>query len=80
MATASDILTRMKIGCIYRVCDIAATIPGKPSPNKTEEVRRVMRLMVGGGLVEELPGDGYRRKKLYTTRQQCLPLDEGVTA
>lgn len=70
MATASDVITAMKIGCIYRICDLAAQIPGA----STDEVKRVINMLEKGGMVEGIMGDGYRRKKLYTTRQQCLPL------
>ena len=55
----------MRPMCIYRVSDI----PADCSPT---EKRRVLKKLSRGGVVDELPGDGYGRKRLYVTRQQDL--------
>lgn len=67
MANAKQVFQTMKPGCIYRVCDLAAMLQ-----EPTDSVRRMLNVFAMGGVVEELPGDGYRRKKLYTTRQRNL--------
>lgn len=72
MATASDVLTRMKINCYYRVCDIAAQLRG----SSIEDVRRILKLLEKGGLIEVVNDDGYRRKKIYTTKQRCFNFEQ----
>ena len=64
MSHVNQTLQAMRYGCIYRACDIVAI-----TRISNHDVNRVMRTLAQGGLVEILPGDGYRRKRLYKTAQ-----------
>lgn len=65
MSHVNQTLHAMRYGCIYRACDIVAI-----TRISNHDVNRVMRTLAQGGLVETLPGDGYRRKRLYKTKQR----------
>ena len=65
MSHVNQMLHAMRHDCIYRACDISAI-----TRMSNREVNRVMRALAQGGLVEFLPGDGYRRKHLYKTKQR----------
>ena len=67
MSAIHTINTAMRDGCVYRVCDLAVM-----TQLDADTVRQALKLMVKGGVAEELPGDGYKRKKLYQTRQRQL--------
>ena len=67
MSYTKKILSSMKVGCVYRVCDLAA-LNNEPD----DEIRRVMKLLHKGDLVEEIKTNEYRRKRLYKTKQQDL--------
>lgn len=65
---ADAIYCAMKIGVYYRPCDIA--LLGR-NPSNSEK-RKILDMLVKAGLVECIDDDGYRRKKLYKTKQKSL--------
>jgi len=67
MSYCNRILTAMKQQCIYRPCDLQGAT-GLP----TGEIKKTLDVMAKGGVVETIRGDGYRRKKLYQTKQKSL--------
>lgn len=68
MNLANAIISSMRMNVYYRACDIE--IVGKNI--STQEKKHVLDMLVRGGIVEAVNGDGYRRKKLYQTRQPRL--------
>lgn len=68
MSIANSILCAMKMNVFYRPCDIV--IVGKNI--STSEKKKILDMLARGGLIESVVGDGYRRKKLYKTKQQSL--------
>ena len=64
---AHRVLTFMREGIWYRPCDIAKTIG-----IDVGEVSKTLRLLSNGGLVDAEEGHGYRRKKVYKTKQKSL--------
>ncbi|MES9841190.1 MAG: hypothetical protein ABW134_11610 [Candidatus Thiodiazotropha endolucinida] len=69
MSLSHQILTSMHPKIIYRACDIAAA-----NHMTAGEAGKILKLLVQGGMVDEIQGDGYRRKRLYQTKQKRLPL------
>lgn len=68
MNLANAIIGAMKMNVYYRPCDIS--LVGKKVSNT--EKKRVLDMLARGGIVEAVDGDGYRRKKLYMTKQPKL--------
>ncbi len=64
MSYAHRILTQMRAGCIYRPCDISAM-----TNIDRDTVSRILKMLARGGLVDEIRGNEYRRKRMYSTRQ-----------
>ena len=66
MSHTSKILQAMKPGCVYRPCDLGhlGIDPGT--------VATLPCIYQKGGLVECITSGEYKRKKMYTTKQQDL--------
>jgi len=66
MSHTSKILQAMKPGCVYRPCDLGhlGIDPGT--------VATILTQLSKGELVECMQGEEYKRKKMYTTKQQDL--------
>ena len=65
---ANRVLTFMREGVWYRPCDIAQTIG-----IDVGAVSKTLNMLTNGGLVDAVEGHGYRRKKVYKTKQPRLP-------
>ena len=66
MSHSSRILQAMKPGCVYRPVDLShlGIDPGT--------VATLLKALHQGGVVELIEDDGYRRKKMYKTKQKDL--------
>lgn len=67
MSYADRVMAEMRLDCVYRACDLSAM-----TGIQVREVSRVLKMLERAGLVEGIKGDGYRRKRLYKTRQREL--------
>jgi len=67
VANVNQVLTAMQPMCIYRPCDLSNIT--NLSPN---EVRRILRGLARGMVVETIETGEYGRKTLYQTKQKAL--------
>lgn len=67
MSYANRVLTAMKTNVFYRPCDLAGD-----TKLETSEVKKILDMLTRGGLVDSEEGHGYKRKKIYKTRQRSL--------
>jgi len=67
VGNVNKVLTAMQPMCIYRYCDLAMD-----ADLSTDEVRRVLKALARGMMVEVIETDEYRRKAMYQTKQRPL--------
>lgn len=68
MALIDTVLTALRPGVFYRPCDVAALCH-----IDTDDAGKILHMLERGGLIEGEEGGGYRRKRIYKTRQHRLP-------
>ncbi len=67
MDNVNKVLMLMEPDCIYRPCDLT-----EDTDLSTDEVRRCLKILFKGMMVEVIETGEYRRKALYQTNQKKL--------
>ena len=68
MALIDIVLTSLRPDVFYRPCDVAAQLH-----IDTDDAGKILHMLERGGLIEGEDGGGYRRKRIYKTKQRRLP-------
>jgi len=63
----NKVLTAMNSGCIYRPCDLT-----EQTGLSVDEIRRCLKILARGMIVETTETNEYKRKSLYQSKQEAL--------
>jgi len=67
MDNINKVLTAMEPACIYRPCDLVGV-----AGLSLDEIRRILKKLANGMIVETIKTGEYRRKVLYQSKQRKL--------